>query len=138
MAFIFYVIHFYTFACDRSPIYFHFVRRCLPFSRISVSILPLAIPLSSLLLLRSVYSCKLCSILTVLFSLPYGTIEFIAHRRLLTVNDYRSHFCASLCHFHGIYNITSTTRTKHNMYCTYEHTLSHFTQLSGRSRFEMQ
>lgn len=35
-----------------------------------------------------------------LSSFPYGTIEFIAHQRLLTVNDYRSRFIASHCHFH--------------------------------------
>lgn len=33
-------------------------------------------------------------------SFPYATIEFIAHQRLLTVNDYRSRFTASLLHFH--------------------------------------
>lgn len=43
------------------------------------------------------------------FSFPYGTIEFIVHQRLLTVNDYRSHFSAStirspftICHFRCI------------------------------------
>lgn len=41
--------------------------------------------------------------LAVAHSFPYGTIEFIAHRRLLTVNDYRSRFIrlTNRQHFHS-------------------------------------
>lgn len=45
-------------------------------------------------------------------SLPYGTIEFMIHQRLLTVNDYRFHLCVSIHHFHVYFTIHShITRT---------------------------